>query len=351
MHPILRDRRWLGLHLVVWLVAAAMISLLVRGLVGASWLASVGVGMPMGLVGGLVTLSAWWVATRHTLPGNGPAPLAGDILPRVDRVRRDLGVSRPALVAGSRAGRRRRAPGPSAAGPRRDAPGHWGGGVSVGPGGLPRGAGVRGNDGRDRSCAAVGGRATGRGVTRASSPVGSALSVQQPQLDSRLDRHRPGRARAMCQLLARVSARRACTSADGRRFRSPRGRARRAVPGHRAGAFRLAAHGGAARRARAAGCPVPPLLLQPLVENAVRHGIATLLEGGTIAIETRRVGDRVRRDRVESARSDGRGRGTGLGLDIVRRRLAATFGDGATLTWSRRADVFRAPGHVPVEEV
>src|SRR5207249_3027362 len=33
---------------------------------------------------------------------------------------------------------------------------------------------------------------------------------------------------------------------------------------------------------RAAGCRVPPLLLQPLLENAVTHGIAGLLEGGVI---------------------------------------------------------------------
>jgi len=32
---------------------------------------------------------------------------------------------------------------------------------------------------------------------------------------------------------------------------------------------------------------VPPLLLQPLVENAVRHGIANLVEGGTIRIHLR----------------------------------------------------------------
>jgi sensor histidine kinase YesM len=36
---------------------------------------------------------------------------------------------------------------------------------------------------------------------------------------------------------------------------------------------------------------VPPLLLQPLAENAVRHGIATLVEGGDITIAVRRSPD------------------------------------------------------------
>src|SRR5687768_14975470 len=36
--------------------------------------------------------------------------------------------------------------------------------------------------------------------------------------------------------------------------------------------------------ADAAACLVPPLLLQPLVENAVKHGVAQLVEGGTIRI-------------------------------------------------------------------
>ncbi len=41
----------------------------------------------------------------------------------------------------------------------------------------------------------------------------------------------------------------------------------------------------------ARGCAVPPLLLQPLVENAVTHGIAHLLEGGAIRIAAGRRGD------------------------------------------------------------
>ena len=43
----------------------------------------------------------------------------------------------------------------------------------------------------------------------------------------------------------------------------------------------------------AADSLVPPLLLQPLVENAVKHGIASRLDGGTLTIVTKRFGDRV----------------------------------------------------------
>jgi LytS/YehU family sensor histidine kinase len=78
---------------------------------------------------------------------------------------------------------------------------------------------------------------------------------------------------------------------------------------------------------------VPALLLQPLVENAVRHGIATLIDGGLVQIAADRAGDRVvivvenPRDPEAKVRP-----GTGLGLDIVRRRLMAAFGDDASMT-------------------
>ena len=45
--------------------------------------------------------------------------------------------------------------------------------------------------------------------------------------------------------------------------------------------------------AAATRCRVPPLLLQPLVENAVTHGIANLLEGGVIRLDVARHADQV----------------------------------------------------------
>jgi two-component system sensor histidine kinase AlgZ len=102
--------------------------------------------------------------------------------------------------------------------------------------------------------------------------------------------------------------------------------------------------------AESAPVPVPPLILQPLVENAVRHGIATLLDGGTIDIEARLAGARavvvVTNPRDDAASR----RGTGFGMDIVRRRLAATFGDRASLTIEPSPDRFQVSLTIPVEE-
>lgn len=93
---------------------------------------------------------------------------------------------------------------------------------------------------------------------------------------------------------------------------------------------------------------VPALLLQPLVENAVRHGIATCVEGGEVHIHAERAGDSVVVI-VENPRDpDARVRkGTGLGLDIVRRRLYATFGHEATLTVEQGDERYRVTIALP----
>ncbi|HVT44273.1 MAG TPA: histidine kinase [Thermoanaerobaculia bacterium] len=75
-------------------------------------------------------------------------------------------------------------------------------------------------------------------------------------------------------------------------------------------------------------CLVPSLLLQPIVENAVRHGVATKAAGGTISIIARRSGDSLQL-RIED---DGEGMTAlperlGIGLSTTRSRLAQLYGD------------------------
>jgi LytS/YehU family sensor histidine kinase len=97
----------------------------------------------------------------------------------------------------------------------------------------------------------------------------------------------------------------------------------------------------------AVACAVPPLILQPLVENAVRHGIATLLDGGEIAIEARVTGPRLFIEVTNPFDPDAPRRGMGFGLDIVRRRLAAIYGDAASLATASENARFRVAVTVP----
>lgn len=91
--------------------------------------------------------------------------------------------------------------------------------------------------------------------------------------------------------------------------------------------------------AEALSAQVPPLLLQPLVENAVRHGIMPREAGGTLRIEARNVGTRL----LLRVMDDGPGppeageAGTGVGLTNTRARLEALYGEDHAFAL-RRAD-------------
>jgi two-component system, LytTR family, sensor histidine kinase AlgZ len=96
---------------------------------------------------------------------------------------------------------------------------------------------------------------------------------------------------------------------------------------------------------------VPPLLLQPLVENAVRHGIAQTLEGGTIRIEAKREGTRLRVSVSNPRDPDGRGRpGAGVGLRNVAGRLRTLFGADARLDATAGADSYLVRLELPAGE-
>ncbi len=99
----------------------------------------------------------------------------------------------------------------------------------------------------------------------------------------------------------------------------------------------------------AGACLMPPLLLQPLLENAVNHGIAQMLEGGTISLEARLNGSRVTITVTNPYDPDSRpSKSTGLGLQNVRGRLETAFGSEARLDVERDAGIFKVQMNLPV---
>ncbi|HZX29290.1 MAG TPA: histidine kinase, partial [Telluria sp.] len=102
--------------------------------------------------------------------------------------------------------------------------------------------------------------------------------------------------------------------------------------------------------AAALACLLPPLLLQPLVENAVKHGIGGLPEGGTVTIRAQRAGSLLRVQVENDMDADLPARpGNGIGLANVRQRLQAAYAHEASASWAREADIFRVELVLPAE--
>ena len=82
---------------------------------------------------------------------------------------------------------------------------------------------------------------------------------------------------------------------------------------------------------------VPPFLLQPLVENAVKHGIQPHTRQGEVRVTAHRQGARVHVAVSDTGSGPNASQGTGgRGIDLTRRRLRATYGDNeALLSMSR----------------
>ena len=97
-------------------------------------------------------------------------------------------------------------------------------------------------------------------------------------------------------------------------------------------------------------CQVAPLLLLPLIENAVKHGVAGLLEGGTIRIAASRSGSDVAIAIENAFDPETPPRtGAGLGLEHVRKRLHARYGDAASLDAAAGEGRYRVVLRFPCE--
>jgi two-component sensor histidine kinase len=98
---------------------------------------------------------------------------------------------------------------------------------------------------------------------------------------------------------------------------------------------------------------MPPLLIQPLVENAIQHGLEPKIEGGTLVLLVQRSGDEL----MITVHDNGLGlaaparpgrQGNGVALQNVRQRLLSRFGSAAVLTLEEAWPGTRATLRMPL---
>lgn len=342
--------RWLWLRLAVGALAGAAVAIVVRAAFGFGWTAAALFGLPLGLLGDSGSLSAWYVLKATPVERTGPARAVLTVIVSA------LVVSALWASVGQLWWRALAALGFALGDPYR--PGVFALLLSLGTAGYLLAAAAYQVGHTMEATSLASRRALEADVAQRDAELRALRSQVDPHflfnsLNSiaGLISADPARAREMCQLLgeflreslqvgssARIAlAREIAFVEQYLRIEQVRFGSRLVV------AIEMAPDTAAAS--------VPPLLLQPLVENAVRHGVATRLDGGTVAIVTRRAGDRVVVTVSNPRDEDARRGGTGLGLTIVRRRLEATFADRASLAVEPGPDDYRVAASFPHEEL
>jgi two-component system, LytTR family, sensor histidine kinase AlgZ len=98
-------------------------------------------------------------------------------------------------------------------------------------------------------------------------------------------------------------------------------------------------------------CLVPPLIMQPLVENAITHGVAPTIDGGVVSLQAERNGAGVRiviENPVEEEAKTPKN-GTGVGLKNVKMRLANLYDGDARMDVNQKAGRFRVELQLPCD--
>lgn len=97
--------------------------------------------------------------------------------------------------------------------------------------------------------------------------------------------------------------------------------------------------------------PVPPLMIQSLMENGIKHGVSKIPEGGTLALKVELDEGRCRIVVSNPLPRDAEGpEGTGTGLENARRRLSLLYGERASLVQEMKEDWLRTIIELPLED-
>lgn len=350
MHPILAHRRWLALYLGASIPLGGLLAVLLANAGGWSWIEAAALGLPLSLLQAFIALSAWYPCR------SAPLALAG--IPRLT-LTHALGAvvsSSLWLLAGRAVA--------LALGALGFFPGLSSRYEQMGP--LLFTVGLL----LYLLAAAVhylgmAYEASRRAEKRALELAVLAREAELRALRAQIDPHflfnslnsvsalvgsEPARAREMCLALAEFLRR---TLDLGSRERVPLADELALAAGFLAiekvrFGTRLAVEQSIENGCGA--CPVPPLLLQPLVENAVAHGVAHLLDGGRIRLEARREGRQLHlaiENRCDPERP--RRPGRGLGLLNVRKRLQAVYGSEAQMKIEEGAELYRVTLRLPAQ--
>jgi two-component system sensor histidine kinase AlgZ len=97
---------------------------------------------------------------------------------------------------------------------------------------------------------------------------------------------------------------------------------------------------------------VPPMVLQPLLENAIKHGIRDLVDGGTIVLASK-VRDNWLYISIENPIDvqPSTAQGTGTGIKNLETRLMRLYGDRSRFSWMKESNKFRIEIALPLEKV
>ena len=77
---------------------------------------------------------------------------------------------------------------------------------------------------------------------------------------------------------------------------------------------------------------VPPMLLQPLVENAIKHGLEPKMEGGEVALSAKRIGSKIAITVADTGLGFQNSTSNGIGLKNVRERVKQLYGDAGSVS-------------------